>query len=184
MEQKNKEVSEKSKIRKDFLNELKHARSTGVLLETDPQNPYGPNYFELHNTIKIYYKFLRIRKYVQADPEEEDEFLKYNYKFYFGVIGAAMLGYLSAFYVANLVFRPFSRVLTHTNRWRGFYYGIFGGTSAALAHSYLYTQFAREYCIPFIEKYKKEAIKNGFDDYEISPDARGPWIEGVDWIIT
>lgn len=172
-----------TKSKSQYLNELKHARTTGVLLETDPLNAYGPNYNDLHRTIKIYYKFLRVRKYIQAEPEDEDQLLKYNFKFYFGVIGTALLGYNIAKGFAHLTLQKFPRALNHTNKYKGAYYGLFGAAIASVVHSYLYTQFSNEFCEPFIEKYREEAVKNGFDDYEISKDVEKFRILDFDWLI-
>ena len=39
--------------------------------ETDPKNPYGPNYEELPQSTKIYYKFNKVKKYVHFSKEDE-----------------------------------------------------------------------------------------------------------------
>ena len=38
--------------------------------ETDPQNPYGPNYEELPYETKVYYKFNKIRRYIHYTKED------------------------------------------------------------------------------------------------------------------
>ncbi len=44
------------------------------------------------------------------------------------------------------------------------------GCSASITFSYFFfsEKFVDDVCIPLTDKYKAEAIKNGFEDYDIS----------------
>lgn len=52
--------------------------------ETDPRNPFGPNYQDLPYDTKVYYKFNKVRKYVHFDKEDQDKVIWNNYEFVLG----------------------------------------------------------------------------------------------------
>ena len=42
-----------------------HSTDTNLLIsEADPNHAYGPNYYMLPRSLKLYYKYMRMRKYV------------------------------------------------------------------------------------------------------------------------
>lgn len=75
--------------------------------ETDPRNPYGPNYEELPFETKIYYKYNKVKKYVHFAKEDEDVILNANFKFMFGLLGTITGSIVSAYILKRFIFKPF-----------------------------------------------------------------------------
>ena len=79
---------------------MKKLRNEGVnpfMLESDPKNPYGPNYEELPYETKLYYKFHRVKKYVHLTQEDQDKMINSNFQFFLGTAASMAFGCLLAY---------------------------------------------------------------------------------------
>lgn len=137
--------------------------------ETDPRNPYGPNFEELPYLTKVYYKFSRMRKFVHFDTEDQHLIARENWIFYIGVLGSGTLAMLT-----GVVFRKFilQKYFENLYKWTDFYapiyYGLLGAGAVTGWYSYRDDYYTEHVCLPLLEKYISTAIDHGFDDYEIS----------------
>ena len=48
------------------MGDLRDSTNINIMSETDPRNPYGPNFDQLPKEVKIYYKFLRMKAFVHV----------------------------------------------------------------------------------------------------------------------
>jgi hypothetical protein len=154
--------------------QLKTTKNNLLLSETDPNHAYGPNYYMLPNSLKQYYKYNRMKKYIHPELEDEKERIKFNYIFYFGVLGSCFSTYLglkgiNRFFVKKISLTFFN----HFDRYPLVYFAAPASLAGSLGYGYLNSLFIRDYCLPFMEKYRDAAVENGFDDYEISADKGG-----------
>lgn len=137
--------------------------------ETDPKNPYGPNYEELPYETKVYYKFNKIRKHVHLDKEDDERIVKFNLTFMFGILGSALLGCGVGYGIRRAIFKPyFVRIDDALIDYGRPYYGVFFAGAATIAYNYFSQRYVEEVCIPLTSKYIKTATENGFQDYKIS----------------
>jgi len=70
------------KNNKDDTELTQEYQSSFIIQDTDANNPYGPNYTLLPIDTKVYYKWLRLKKFIHQMPEDQHEHLRQNYKFY------------------------------------------------------------------------------------------------------
>lgn len=148
-----------------------------MISETDPNHAYGPNYYMLPRTLKLYYKYVRMRKFVHVKIEDEKEIIDFNYQFY-GSTVAATFGTYGVFRVmANILNKSSNPNIASVGRscLRApvFAFGIPASIAGSLVYGYLNVYFVRNYVVKFLENYKTEAVSNGFDDYVLSPDKGG-----------
>lgn len=143
--------------------------------ETDPRNPYGPNYIVLDFDTKMYYKFLRMRNYVQVSEEDNIDYLNLTSQFYASMMGVACTTIFSTILFNRLVVRALSKRMYQYIKERQVYFGGFLTASVVtLSYDEANVYFTQNYCIDFMEKYKTEAVTNGFEDYDISGTMRVP----------
>eukprot|EP01016_Furgasonia_blochmanni_P022557 TRINITY_DN2454_c0_g2_i10.p1 TRINITY_DN2454_c0_g2~~TRINITY_DN2454_c0_g2_i10.p1 ORF type:complete len:197 (-),score=25.90 TRINITY_DN2454_c0_g2_i10:65-655(-) len=146
------------------LSDNKKLRNQSVipfLAETDPRNPYGPNYETLPYSTKVVYKFNRLKKHIHMTPEDHNLYIYFHYEtlasIIFGVGGGALLALgLKRFVFRPLFPRAYERIDEHNK--------IFSGFFAALCSTGLYVYSSERYtkyvCEPYIERYVDQAIKN------------------------
>lgn len=155
-----------------MASKMKKLRNEGInpyMEETDPRNPYGPNYEELPYETKVYYKFNRVKKFVHLDKEDQDKMLSANFQSVFGTLGSMALGCVFAYGLRRFAVKPyFSKLDEIIGNYSNLYYGFFFAGFGTLAYFQLGDMFVRDISAPFLDKYLAEAIKNGFDDYQIS----------------
>jgi hypothetical protein len=150
------------------LKKLHNQDVNPFMLETDPRNPYGPNYEELPYETKLYYKFNRVRKYVHFEPEDQDKILKSNYDFTFGMIGIVTVGCLAGLALRRYGLKHIGKLDEMIDNYSNFYYGFFFAGSGTFAYYYMSDKYVKDICEPFLTKYTDKAVANGFDNYEIS----------------
>ncbi len=148
---------------------LKNESANPFMEEVDPRNPYGPNYEELPYDTKVYYKFNRVKKFVHLEKDDQDQMLNFNYKYIFGMLGAAVVGCVGGYAIKRFLIKPFfSNFEDWIDQFSGVYYGLFFAGSATLAYYKLDDMYIKQVCYPLLDKYLDQAIKNGFEDYKIS----------------
>ena len=153
------------------LKQLRSKESMMLVSEIDPNYPYGPNYCMHPFRLKQYYKYNRMRKYVRVQIEDEREIFKFNYVFYFGCLGAIFGTYGFTRLLNRFVFKKLSKKLhDHVSNFPLFYFGVPASAAGSVAYGYLNVYFIKNYCEDFLEKYREEAVGNGFEDYKISED--------------
>jgi len=150
------------------LKKLHNEEVNPFMAETDPKNPYGPNYEELPYDTKVYYKFNKVRKFVHFDKEDQEKIVKSNYEFVLGMLGAVGGGCLVGLLLRKYGLRHFSKIDEWIDSYSHVYYGLFFAGSGTTAYYWYSDKYIKEICEPFIDKYLQQAIKNGFDNYEIS----------------
>ena len=75
--------SSKTQLDENDPSQIHHSvRSSYVIKETDADNPYGPNYMMLPYDTKLYYKWIRMNKFVHLAGDDQKSALTENYKFY------------------------------------------------------------------------------------------------------
>jgi hypothetical protein len=136
--------------------------------ETDPKNPYGPNYEELPYDTKVYYKFNKVRKFVHFEPEDQEKIVKSNYDFTFGMMGAITAGCLFGLVLRRYGLKRIPRIDDLLENHTNLYYGFWFAGSGTWAYYALSEVYVKDICDPFLTKYTQKAIENGFDNYEIS----------------
>ena len=143
-----------------------------MVSETDPNNPYGPNYYFLPRQSKVYYKYLRLSKFVHLDKKDEEALLNFNYIFYGGVILSIAAGYfLSKGLMVGIVPRFAPRVYMGWSSGSKFMMnGLMGSLFGSLAYFKLNNYYSNNYIEVLTNKYIDRAIENGFVDYKISED--------------
>lgn len=151
------------------MKKLKNEQINPFMEETDPKNPYGPNYEELPFDTKVYYKFNRVKKFVHLSKEDQDTVLNYDFKYFFGTVAAAAIGCLAGYGLKKFVIRPYLNKLDDwIEQLPHMYYGLYFAGGATLAYYQIGDWYIKDVCYPMLDKYLPEAVKNGFDDYEIS----------------
>lgn len=151
------------------MKKLRNEAINPYMEETDPRNPYGPNYEELPYETKVYYKFNKVRKFVHLDKDDQDKLLSANFQSIFGTIASTAVGCLFAYGLRRFAIKPNlpridETIASHAN----LYYGFFFAGAGTLAYFQLGDMYIRDVSAPMLDKYLAEAIKNGFDDYKIS----------------
>jgi hypothetical protein len=131
----------------------------------------------LPRTLKLYYKYMRMRKFVHVKIEDEKEIIDFNYMFY-GSTAAATLGTYWLFKgVFSLLKRSGNPNMASIGRGAMrapiFAFGVPASISGSLVYGYLNVYFVRNYVVQFLDKYADEAVSNGFDNYELSEDKGG-----------
>lgn len=159
----------------DNLGKLKSTISTTVLIsETDPNNPYGPNYHQLPYEYKLYYKYLRLKKFIHLSPDDQKAQINHNYKFYGQIFGAG-LGMFALSHTLRLgvINRKLPKLMEYLDIGLSpFYYGLFVASGVSYAYGECSSRYIKDFVIPTMENYQDEALKNGFSDYDISRDTR------------
>ena len=164
-------MSKNQNSSKSKLNDLYDNTNISIVSEYDPTNPYGPNYHMFDREMKLYYKFIRMKKFVHVDKEDKDRYIDYNFDFYSFLSGAAVAAFFGTYLINRFVFLPripyFGEFIKSNFVLAG---GCMAGATVFLLFDYKNDQFINEYCDGFLEKYVEEAVLNGFEDYEISED--------------
>jgi hypothetical protein len=150
------------------LKRLHNQEINPFMPETDPKNPYGPNYEELPYDTKIYYKFNRIRKFVHFDQGDQEKIVNSNYEFVLGMTASLALGSLFALGLRKYGLKHIPRLDDWIDSYSHIYYGLFFAGTGTASYYYYSDKYIKDICEPFTEKYLSDAIKNGFDNYEIS----------------
>lgn len=150
---------------------LRTKKSSLILEDTNPNHAYGPNYYMLPRELKVYYKYIRLRKFVHVKVEDEKEIIKFNYFFYFGIIASIFGVYNFSRFFNKFVLKKISNpTYRHVKKLPVAYFGVPASLAGSLTYGYLNVYFVKNYCYDFMDKYRDEAIQNGFDDYDISED--------------
>lgn len=157
--------------REDNLKSLKQDESTLIMADTDPNHAYGPNYYMLPKELKTYYKYIRMRKYVHVKLEDEKEIIRFNFNFYLTIFSSVFGVYLLGKGVNQFVLKNhFKHAHRHVKKLPVLYFGVPASLAGSLCYGYMNAYFVRNYCGEFLDKYRQEAVDNGFDDYPISED--------------
>ena len=151
-----------------------NAKLTHFVDETDPNNPYGPNYYFLPRATKVYYKYLRLAKFVHVEREDEDALLNFNYLYYSAMVLSAGAGFLLSRGASRLVLRRLApRLFEGFNSAASL---LVHSTAGAICCTYSYFYLNDYYLDNYIEvlsrKYLQEAVANGFVDYPVSQDKK------------
>lgn len=159
------------------LQDLHSDKANLLIGETDPNHAYGPNYYMLPRTLKLYYKYMRMRKFVHVQIEDEKEIINFNYLFY-GTTAAATFGTYGFFKIlSSMLSKSGNPNVSSLGRAclkaPVFAFGVPASIAGSLAYGYLNVYFVKNYVVNFLDKYRKEAIDNGFDDYQLSEDKGG-----------
>ena len=151
--------------------DLKNPRiSTLILDDIGPTNPYGPNYSQLPFDTKLYYKWLRMKKYIHLKPLDQEEHIRHNYIYYGSLFASGFMMYGLAYLSKNYVLvKHFPRVYDVQNDMPAIYYGLWISYGVSKALTTVQTYHIKEFIIPNLEKYLDEGKENGFADYKISP---------------
>ena len=153
------------------LSDLRDNTNINIMSETDPRNPYGPNFSQLPREVKIYYKFLRMKAFVHVSQGDSDRQVYYTTKFYYTLAGAALVGLGTTYLLNNaIISKKFPVIGKTVSRNFRFFGGIGAAFGIVCAYDHVNDEFIDDYCVDFLDKYKLEAIKHGFDDYDISED--------------
>lgn len=167
----------KRKHNNSKLKELHSSQSNFLIGETDPNHAYGPNYYMLPRTLKLYYKYVRMRKFVHIALEDEKQIIDFNYVFYGSTLAATMATY-GLFKLASLSLKKVSNpniasIGRACLRAPIFAFGVPASLAGSLVYGYLNVYFVRNYVVKFLDKYTTEAIVNGFENYDLSEDKGG-----------
>eukprot|EP01017_Pseudomicrothorax_dubius_P032032 TRINITY_DN4151_c0_g1_i4.p1 TRINITY_DN4151_c0_g1~~TRINITY_DN4151_c0_g1_i4.p1 ORF type:complete len:170 (+),score=33.36 TRINITY_DN4151_c0_g1_i4:65-574(+) len=134
--EKRKKMSKEIVVEKKGSNLVYESAMNPFLQETDPKNPYGPNFIELPYLTKVYYKYTRLKKYVHLTPEDQREIGTENLKFYFGMVATFGLGILSANLLKRFVFpKLWSESSYYLEAYSIYYRGFFGSAASTLFYS-------------------------------------------------
>lgn len=137
--------------------------------ETDPKNPYGPNYEELPYHTKVYYKFNRLKKFVHLEKEDSEKIMLFNMQFAFLALGGAAITSGFAYLMKRFLIKPnFGTFHEFLDRYSHVYYGVLIAGSTTAVYHYNSKHYIDQICQPFIDKYMAQALDNGFEDYKIS----------------
>lgn len=173
-----KEARAKRRLKaKAHLQEL-HSEKTNILIsETDPNHAYGPNYYMLPRSLKLYYKYMRLRKFVHIQLEDEREIIHFNYTFY-GSTALSIFGTYGLFYgLYSLMKRSSNHRISNLGfsllRMPVFSLGVPASLAGSLVYGYLNVYFVKNYVEKFLEKYTAEGVENGFENYDLSEDKGG-----------
>ena len=176
------EANSKAKSTGPQPNHLRHRyedsvnyRYQEILDETDPNNPYGPNYYFLPKQAKAYYKYLRLCKFVHIEKEDEEAILTFNYLYYGGLGLSLGAGYQIGRGLAAGILRPIAPSLYSTMKTNKSIFLLHAASASlfvSLAYFKLNDFFSEQYVDVLTRKYLPVAIKNGFKDYSISPDKK------------
>ena|SRR3990167_4366443 len=169
-----KSTTQPNQLRHKYENSLNY-RYQEILEETDPNNPYGPNYYFLPRQAKTYYKYLRLCKFVHIEKEDEEAILTFNYLYYGGLGFSLGLGYQVGRVTTSTLLKPLAPSLyagMKSNRSIFLLHGAFASLAGSLAYFKLNDFFSVQYVDVLTRKYLPIAVKNGFKDYSISPDKK------------
>ena len=163
------EKKERAARMRDFNSKLAH-----FIDETDPNNPYGPNYYFLPRTTKAYYKYLRLSKFVHVDREDEEALLNFNYIFYSALVVAAGTGFLVSRGASRLLFSRLAPGLAEQLRSPAWLpvHSVLGAAFCTSCYFSLNDYYNNNYVEVLTRKYLSQAVQNGFVDYPISPDKK------------
>ena len=145
--------NEEKKTSKSKLHELRHKDSNPYMQETDPRNPFGPNYEDLPYDTKVYYKFNKVRKYVHMDKEDQEKIIWNNYEFLGGtsvVTALCMgLGYGIRYLMVEKYHKGYSLLTNYSN----IYYGLFFSAGITTAYYYYTDVYMKDIVYPMLDKY-------------------------------
>ena len=148
------------------------SRIAHFIEETDPNNPYGPNYYFLPHYTKQYYKYLRMSKFVHIDRMDEEALLNFNYIYYTSIILSTSLGYYISKGVSSVLLRRltprFYSLMTASFAIP--FHGVTGSILCTSTYFYMNDYYSDNYTRVLYNKYINDAINNGFVDYPISVD--------------
>jgi hypothetical protein len=162
-----KEGTEKKQQKKPV--KLKNEGTNPFMLETDSKNPYGPNYEGLPLESKIYYKYARVKKFVHFADEDSKMVIDTDMKWLLGIFCYVSAGAISSIFLKNLVAKRSSkRIFELLDTYSTLYYGVAVAQAFTSGYFALNSYYVKTVCNPMIDKYLKQAIDNGFEDYEIS----------------
>ena len=137
--------------------------------DTNPLNPYGMNYIDHSYESKIIYKFNTLKRYVHLKEEDELRISYGSISFFGGIFLAALLSAGVCKFTYEGPIKKYTPYIYDLIKPKGYIYaGIIVGLSAAYAYGELTTVYTNYICRPLMLKYLDSAIKNGFEDYEIS----------------
>lgn len=150
--------------------ELKNPRiSTLIISDTESSNPYGPNYILLPYETKLYYKWLRLKKYIHLSEVDQERHINQNYIFYGSLIATGLTMYSLAYLTKNyMLVKSFPKTYDLFNEMPAIYYGLWISAGVSKTFTAVNTYHINDYVIPNLEKYIDEAKENGFANYEIS----------------
>lgn len=139
--------------------------------ETDPQNPYGPNYERLSYSAKKYYKFLKVKQYVHMAPEDATLLRVADCVLYGGLLLGLGVGVLLAKGGQRVMqYRGYMGGYRFSQKYPQLYFGLIGGGCATETYWQIGGQYGERVVEPLYAKYHQESVQNGFQDYEISCD--------------
>jgi hypothetical protein len=144
-------------------------RSSHVIRETDADNPYGPNYMMLPYDTKLYYKWIRMNKFVHLQGEDQKLALNENYKFYGVLIGVGFCTFGLSSALKNIVAKRYtSKFYDFLCEVPALWHGFWIASGIASAFTPLQNSYLEHFIKPMMGKYRTEALDNGFQDYPIS----------------
>ena len=124
------------------------------MLESDPRNPYGPNYEELPHLTKMYYKFTKMKKYIHFDSADEEKMMQANYKFLLGLLGTFSLSFILAYATKEFILQRVWRSFYISLHDHGKYYYSFCGAAVTTIAYYKFSEiYINELCTPMLDKY-------------------------------
>ena len=153
--------------------ELKHFESNISMItsDIDKLNPYGINYIKLPYASKLCYKWIRMQKYVHFTKEQHSRTIEDNSKFYGGIFLTGICTFGLSYQFKKKIITPyFPKIDQYLFGIDYILHGIFVSFATTHAYGELYGQYVRNKVPNYIEEYKQEAIRNGFEDYAISED--------------
>lgn len=140
----------------------------GFFLEdTNPLNPYGPNYYYLAYDTKVYNKFIRLRRYVHFDASDNDRLIRANIYYFLGIVGSFLVGLSFGIAAKRVSGKRFTKLNDLMEDYPRVYFGIMGSLFTTIGYSFLNDYYMNRIYFPFMEKYLGEAKMNGFEDYTI-----------------
>jgi hypothetical protein len=146
---------------------LRDSENNLFVREVDAKNPYGPNYEFLPFTTKLYYKYIRMKKFVRFTKEEQEFAFFKDLEFYGGILAIALFGGFLAFGTRRFLLKDKVPIV---NEYPMIFDSFFGAGLATAGYEALNAHYIHTLCGPLVEKYLSEARLNGFEDYEISKD--------------
>jgi hypothetical protein len=111
----------------------------------------------LPHTLKLYYKYMRMRKFVHVQLEDEKEIINFNYMFY-GSTAAATFGTYGFFKLLSSALGKSSNpnISSFGRSCRKapvFAFGIPASLAGSLIYGYLNVYFVKNYVVNFLSKY-------------------------------
>jgi hypothetical protein len=147
-------------------NELRFKNDLNLVIEeTDPSNPFGPNYIMFSYAKKAAKKYARMRRHIRIS-EEDSRQMTQEYLYIFRKYSQWPVLVFFGIWGAQAVARAFKYKMVPrwatTSRFLVPFIMLYRVTDEAHA------ELVSRVHVPMTEKYLKEAIKNGFLDYKIS----------------